>query len=107
MNKSIMDMGSLLKNAKKIQEEMQKIQEELGEVTVEASSGGGMVNVVANGRQNIVSIRIEPEIISSGDVKMVEDLILAAVNEALRKSQDMVQEKMGAVAGGMQIPGLF
>jgi nucleoid-associated protein EbfC len=107
LKQNFMDMSSLLKNAKKIQEEMQRIQEELGTMTVEASSGGGMVTVVANGKQKIVSIRIEPEIIGSGDVKMLEDLVLAAVNEALSKSLELAGEKMGSVAGPLKIPGLF
>ena len=101
-----MDIGSLMKNAKRIQEQMQKMQDELALEVVEASSGGGIVTVKANGKQEIVSVKIEDEILSSGDVKMLEDLILAAVNEALRKSQQMLQERMSQLTGGMKIPGL-
>ena len=107
MSKNLFDMGSLLKNAKKIQEEMKKIQEELANEVVEASAGGGMVTVKANGRQEIISIKIDKEISGSLDTQMLEDLVLAAVNEALKKSQDLMQEKMGGISRGMQIPGLF
>jgi len=102
-----MDINSLMKNAKKMQEKMQKIQDELADEAVEASSGGGMVTVSVNGKQEVLGIKIEPEILSSNDAKMIEDLVLAATNEALRKSQDMVKERMASLTGGMQIPGLF
>jgi hypothetical protein len=86
---------------------MKEVQETLGDEKVEASAGGGMVNVVVNGRQEVLSIKIEPEIIKEGDLEMLEDLIMAAVNEGIKKSQLMVQEKLSAVTGGLNIPGMF
>jgi DNA-binding YbaB/EbfC family protein len=86
---------------------MKEVQESLGDEKVEASSGGGMVNVVVNGRQELLSIKIEPEIVKEGDLEMLEDLIIAAVNEGIKKSQAMVQEKLSAVTGGLNIPGMF
>lgn len=104
---AFMDMNFLLKNAKRFQEQMQRLQEELAKETVEAQAGGGMVTVKANGKQEIVSIEIDPEIANSGDKKMLEDLVMAAVNESIRKSQELVKDKMGALTGGIKIPGLF
>jgi len=100
-------MGNLMKQAQQLQSKMLKLQEELGEKTVETSSGGGMVNVVANGKQQIVSIQIEKEVVDPDDVDMLEDLVLAAVNDALAKAQEMVSEKMGKLTGGMNIPGMM
>jgi nucleoid-associated protein EbfC len=100
-------MGNMLKQAQKLQSQMTKLQDELAEKTVEASSGGGMVKVVANGKQQIVSIRIEKEVVDPEDVEMLQDLMAAAVNEALAKSQEMVSEAMGKLTGGLKIPGLM
>jgi len=100
-------MGNLMKQAQKLQTRMMKLQEELAERTVETASGGGMVQVVANGRQQIVSIRIEKEVVDPEDVDMLQDLIMAAVNDALAKAQEMVSEEMSKVTGGMSIPGLM
>ena len=100
------NLGSIMKQAQKMQAQIAKIQEELALKTVEASAGGGMVTVVANGKQEIVSIKIEPEVVDPKDVEMLQDLVVAAVNEALRKSQEMVAEEMSKVTGGLQIPGL-
>jgi DNA-binding YbaB/EbfC family protein len=100
-------MGNLMKQAQKLQSRMLKLQEELAERTVETASGGGMVRVVANGRQQIESIRIEKEVVDPEDVDMLQDLVLAAVNDALTKAQEMVSEEMGKVTGGMSIPGLM
>jgi hypothetical protein len=86
---------------------MLKIQEELAEKTVESAAGGGMIKVVANGRQQLVSIRIEKEVVNPEDVEMLQDLILAAVNDALTKSQEMVAAEMGKLTGGLSIPGLM
>ncbi len=83
-----------------------QLQEEMAKKTVEASSGGGMVNVVINGKQEIVSIRIDPEVVNREDVEMLQDLIAAAVNEAIRKSQEMMTEEMKKITGGLSIPGL-
>ena len=100
-------MGNLMKQAQKLQGKMLKLQEELAGRTVETSAGGGMVRVVANGRQQIESIQIEKEVVDPEDVEMLQDLILAAVNDALTKAQEMVSEEMGKVTGGMNIPGLM
>lgn len=86
---------------------MVKLQEELAQRTVETSAGGGMVKVVANGKQQIVSIAIERDVVDPDDVEMLQDLVLAAVNDALTQSQEMVAGEMGKLTGGMNIPGLF
>lgn len=99
-------MGNMMKQAQKLQARMFKLQEELAEKTVESAAGGGMVKVVANGRQQIISIRIEKEVVNPEDVDMLQDLLLAAVNDALTKSQEMVAAEMGKLTGGLSIPGL-
>ena len=100
-------MGNLMKQAQKLQTKMLKLQEELADKTVETTSGGGMVKVVANGKQQIVSIEIEKEVVDPDDVDMLQDLILAAVNDALTKSQDMVSSEMNKLTGGMNVPGMM
>lgn len=90
-----------------MQKEMAKVQQELETKEVEASAGGGRGKVVATGKQEIKSIEINPDAVDPDDVEMLEDMVLAAVNEAVRKSQEMVQEGMKKVTGGMNIPGLF
>jgi DNA-binding YbaB/EbfC family protein len=100
-------MANMMKQAQKLQAQMMKLQEEMAEKTVETTSGGGMVKVVANGRQKIVSIQIEKEVVDPADVEMLQDLILAAINDALAKSQEMVTEEMSKLTGGMNIPGLM
>ena len=103
-------MGNLMKQAQQFQNRMAKLQEELGEKTVEASAGGGMVTVVANGRQEIVSVEIDPEVVDPEDVEMLKDLVLAAVNDALSRAKNMVNEEMGKLTQGLNlpnIPGLF
>lgn len=100
------NMGKLLKEAQKMQEKMAKVQEELASRKVEASAGGGMVRVEANGAQELVSIKIDKEVVNSNDIEMLETLIQAAVNEALRKSKEMVQQELSQVTGGFNIPGL-
>ena len=99
-------MGGMIKQAQKLQKQMARMQEELAERTVEASSGGGMVKVVANGKQEVVSIQIEPEVVDPDDVDLLQDLVLAAVNDALKQSQEMVSAEMGKLTGGLNIPGL-
>ncbi len=99
-------MGNMMKQAQKLQEQMMKKQEELGEKTMEGSAGGGMVKAVANGKQQVLSIEIEKEVVDPDDVEMLQDLVLAAVNDALQKSQDMVSGEMGKLTGGVNIPGL-
>ena len=94
-------MGNMMKQAQKLQSKMLRIQEEMAEKTVEATAGGGMVKVVANGRQQILSIQIEAEVVDPEDVEMLQDLILAAVNDALVKSQEMIAAEMGKITGGL------
>ncbi|MBS4024642.1 MAG: YbaB/EbfC family nucleoid-associated protein [Clostridia bacterium] len=101
------NMNKMMKQVQKMQADMAKMQEELAERTVEATAGGGAVKVVANGKQEVVSIAISPEAVDPDDVEMLQDMILAAVNEALRKAQEMVSGEMGKITGGMKIPGLF
>jgi len=86
---------------------MAKLQEEAAQKTVEATAGGGMVTVVVNGRQQVLSINIEAEVVNPDDIDMLQDLVLAAVNEGLRKSQEFMAEEMKGMTGGMNIPGLF
>lgn len=100
-------MGNLVKQAQRMQAQIVKLQEEMADKTVEAGAGGGMVTVVANGRQEIVSIKVEKEVVDPEDVEMLEDLLLAAVNEALKKSQEMASQEMQKVTGGMNLPGIF
>jgi len=87
-----------------MQERVKKLQEEAAGKTVEASSGGGMVTVIANGRQEIVSIKIDPSVVDPKDIEMLQDLVSAAVNEALRKSQDLMKEEMARLTAGMGLP---
>jgi DNA-binding YbaB/EbfC family protein len=108
--KGIPNMGNLLKQAQQFQTKLAKLQEEMANRTVEVSAGGGMITVVANGRQEIVSITIDPEVIDPQDKDMLQDLILAAVNDALSRAKAMMNEEMGKLTHGLnlpQIPGLF
>ena len=100
-------MGNMMKQAQKLQSKMLKLQEEMAQKTVEATSGGGMIKVVSNGKQQIISIQIEKEVVDPDDVEMLQDLILAAVNDALVKSQEMMSAEMGKLTGGINIPGLM
>jgi len=100
-------MGNMMKQAQKLQSKMLKMQEELAEKTVESTAGGGMVKAVANGRQQIVSISLEKEVVDPEDIEMLEDLILAAVNDALNKAQEMVASEMGKLTGGFNLPGFM
>ncbi|MFO7643779.1 MAG: YbaB/EbfC family nucleoid-associated protein [Desulfosarcina sp.] len=100
-------MGNMMKQAQQLQAKMLRMQEELANRTVETSAGGGMISVVANGAQQIVAIRIEKEVVDPEDVEMLQDLILAAVNDALKKAQEMASAEMGKLTGGMKIPGLM
>jgi nucleoid-associated protein EbfC len=101
------DLGRMLKQIQEAQGKMVKLQEELGTRTVEASAGGGMVKVVANGRHEIVSVHIDPQVIDPTDPEMLEDLILAAVNDARVRIETMVREEMSRLTGGMPLPGGF
>ena len=99
-------MGNMMKQAQKLQAKMMRLQDELAEKTIESTAGGGMVKVVANGKQQIVSIQIEKEVVDPDDVDMLQDLVMAAVNDALTKSQEMVSTEMAKLTGGLSIPGL-
>ena len=101
------NIGNIMKQAQKVQERIAEVQRDLINKKVEASSGGGMVTVTANGRQEILSVKIDPSVVNMQDVEMLEDLVLAAVNEALRKSQEIITEEMSKVTGGIKLPGLM
>ena len=101
-------LNNLMKQAQQMQERVKKLQEEAGNKTVEASSGGGMVTVVANGRQEVLSILIDKSVVDPSDIEMLQDLVTAAGNEALRKSQELMKEEMGRLTAGMGLPpGMF
>ncbi len=99
-------LQDLLKQAQKMQKKMVESQEALAQKTVEASAGGGMVNVVMNGNQELISLKIEKEVVDPDDVEMLEDLIIAAVEEARQKIKEIVEKEMFGLTGGMKIPGL-
>ena len=101
------NMQQLARQAQKLQQQMQKMQEEVEAREFEASSGGGMVTVKVNGKREVLSIEIKPEAVDPDDVEMLQDLVLAAVNEALRSAADTVEREMGKLTGGMSMPGLF
>ena len=101
------DLGKLLKQAQQVQAKVAEMQAELALKTVEASAGGGMVTVVMNGRNEVVSIDIDPEVVDPKDVEMLEDLVIAALNEARSKVEEMIQKEMSAITGGLPLPGLF
>ncbi len=100
-------MGNMMKQAQQMQRKMEEMQKELETREVEASAGGGMVTVRVNGKQQLLGITIEPDAVDPQDVDMLQDLIMVAVNEGVRKSQEMVQTEMGKLTGGLNIPGLF
>jgi DNA-binding YbaB/EbfC family protein len=100
------DITKILKQARKLQSQMQEIQEELARKEVEASSGGGMVTAKVNGKKELISLKIDPEV-AGEDPEMLEDLIVAAVNEALRRVDEITKEEMGKLTGGLPLPGLF
>lgn len=102
----MMNMQKMMKQVQKMQAEMVKIQEALGGMTVEGTAGGGYVTVTANGHQEILSIKIDPEVVNPEDIEMLEDMVLAAVNDAMRKAQELAATEMGKVTGGLNIPGL-
>jgi len=92
---------------KQLQQAQERIQKEIQALEIEATSGGGMVKVVMDGQKNLKSLKIDPEVVSKDDVEMLQDLVTAAVNEAARKVDEAVQEKIGGLAGGMKLPGMF
>ena len=100
------NMGNMMKQVQKMQKDMEKMQGELDEKEFEASSGGGAVTATANGKKELVSVKIDKDVVDPDDVEMLEDLVLAAVSEALRGAEEMVSKEMGKITGGMNIPGL-
>jgi DNA-binding YbaB/EbfC family protein len=100
-------LGDLMKQAQKLQSKMMELQEELAGKTVEATAGGGMVAVVINGKQEILSLKIDPEVVDRQEIEMLQDLIIAAVNDGIRRSQQIGAEEMKKLTGGMAIPGLI
>jgi DNA-binding YbaB/EbfC family protein len=103
-----MNMGNLMKQAQKMQKDMARLQEELGEMTVEATAGGEAVKVVVTGKKEIKEIVIKPEVVDPDDVEMLQDLIMAAVNEGMRKAEEMASQEMSKVTGGLgSLPGMF
>ena len=101
------NFGNIMKQAKKMQERMARLQQELETKTVEASAGGGMVSVVVNGKFEIISLKIDKDVVSPDDVEMLQDLVMAAVNEGVRKAQEMTTTEMSKITGGLNIPGLM
>jgi len=101
----VQNFNTIMKQAKKMQEKMAKLQQELETKTVEAQAGGGMVSVVVNGKYEIVSLKIEKDVVNPEDIEMLQDLIAAAVNEGIRKAQEMSASEMGKITGGLNIPG--
>lgn len=101
------NMGQLMKQAQMMQQRLQAVQAEVAQKTAEGTAGGGMVTVVANGKNEIVSIKINKEVVSPDDVEMLQDLVLAATNQALKNIQALTSEAMNKVTGGLNIPGLF
>ena len=99
------NMNQMIKQAKKMQEQMAKMQEDLQEKVVEASAGGGAITAIVNGRQDVLEIKIKPEVVDPEDVEMLEDLVLAVINDAIKQSQDMVSGEMSKITGGLNIPG--
>jgi nucleoid-associated protein EbfC len=104
---SIGAMGDLLKQAQEMQSRMAKIQEELANKTVQGSAGGGMVQVTINGQFNLTAVQIEPSVVNSSEKEMLEDLILAAVNDGMRKARELASSEMSKLTGGLKIPGLM
>ncbi len=100
------DLGGLMKSAMDLKANMETMKEELANEQVEASSGGGMVTVVVNGKMEVLSLKIDPEVLAQDDPEMVETLVAAAVNEGIRKAQELIKDKMSDITGGMDIPGL-
>ena len=99
-------MGNIMKQAQMMQKRMAQVQQELEERRIEASAGGGMVTAVVSGKQQLISLTIDPQAVDPNDVEMLQDLVVAAVSEALKQSQKLAQEEMGKITGGMNIPGL-
>jgi DNA-binding YbaB/EbfC family protein len=102
----VQNFGNIMKQAKKMQEQIGQLQQELEAKTIEAQAGGGMVRIVVNGKFEIVSLKIEKEVVNPEDIEMLQDLIVAAVNEGIRKAQAMASDEMAKITGGLGIPGM-
>ncbi len=100
-------LGNIMKQAQQMQAKIARVQQELESKEVEATAGGGMVTARVNGKQQLLDLKIEKDVVDAEDVEMLQDLVMAAVNEAIKQSQDMIQQEMGKVTGGMNIPGMF
>ncbi len=107
MKNPLANMGNILKQAQAMQAQMAKVQEQASVKTLTGTAGGGSVTVTANGAMQLLSIVIDPEVVKSGDVEMVQDLVMAASNDALHKAREMMANEMKAVTSGMNVPGLF
>ncbi len=101
------NMGDIMKQAQALQEQMAKIQEQAASQTVEGTAGGGMVTVTVSGAMQVVSVRVDPEVLKSGDTEMLQDLVMAATNDGIRRSREMMADQMKGLTGGLGIPGLF
>lgn len=101
------NMNNIMKQAQKLQKQIEETKEQVESKTVEASAGGGAVSAVVSGKKQVIEIKINPDVVDPDDVEMLQDLVLAAVNEALNKAEQMVNEEMAKVTGGFNIPGLF
>ncbi len=102
--KNIMDLQKMLKSAKEMQD---RLQQEMGEMRIEGTSGGGMVTVVLDGRKHLLSLRLDPEVVNRDEIDMLQDLVVAAFNDAAAKAEEALSEKLGGLTGGLKIPGMF
>ncbi len=100
-------LGNIMKQAQQMQARIARVQQELEGKEIEATAGGGMVTARVNGKQELLELRIEKDVVDPEDIEMLQDLVLAAVNEAIKQSQEMIKQEMGKATGGMNIPGLF
>lgn len=101
------NIGNLMKQAQAMQEQLAKVQEQAAAKTVDGTAGGGMVTVTVSGAMQVMGVKIDPEVMKAGDAEMLQDLVTAAANDALRKARDLMTEEMKAVTGGLRIPGMF
>lgn len=101
------NMGNMMKQMQKMQKQMQKAQEELKDKTVQGTAGGGMVTITLNGQKELIDVQIQPDAVDPDDVEMLQDLIVAAMNEAMKQADELIQQDMGKFTGGMNVPGLF
>jgi hypothetical protein len=102
-----MNLQEMMRQAQKVKQKLEKVQEEVGQRTVEGSAGGGMVVVTANGKNQILSVKVEKEVVNPEEIEMLQDLIVAATNQALTRAQEMMQTEVSKITGGMGIPGMF